>query len=183
VGDEAVARVLHLASRAFRYVVVDTFPLLDSVVMAILDASDLVFVVLQATAPSVAGIMRFIPVLESLGVPPARQRIVLNRNHRRFFGDLSRPDIEGRLGRPVDHVVAYDRGLLVSMNTGRPYILRALRWSRFARAIRGIAAVVLDTTSVPYAEPATPDRTGIVSPATAPVDRGIDAAYKPEAYR
>jgi pilus assembly protein CpaE len=149
VTDEAIARVLHLARRTFRYVVVDTFPLLDNVVMAILDASDLVFVVLQAAAPSVAGIMRFLPVLENLGVPAARQRVVLNRNHRRFFGDLSTRDIEGRLGRAVDHVVPYARQLLVSMNTGRPYALRAPRWSRFARAIAGIRGVIVGLEARP----------------------------------
>jgi pilus assembly protein CpaE len=142
VTDEAVARVLHLARRTFRYVVVDTFPLLDSVVMAILDDSDLVFVVLQATAPSVAGIMRFVPVLESLGVPLSRQRIVLNRNHRRFFGDLSRADIEGRLGRSVDYAVPYAHRLVVSMNTGRPWVLGAPRWTRFARAVNAIVRTI-----------------------------------------
>jgi MinD-like ATPase involved in chromosome partitioning or flagellar assembly len=138
--------------------------LLDNVVMAILDASDLVFVVLQAAAPSVAGIMRFLPVLENLGVPPARQRVVLNRNHRRFFGDLSTPDIEGRLGRPVDHAVPYARQLLISMNTGRPYVLRAPRWSRFARAIAGMLRAVdaLESGPTPTARAGT---SAMVSPA------------------
>jgi len=153
VGDEAIARVLHLARRTFKVVVVDTFPLLDSVVMAILDASDLVFVLLQATAPSVAGAMRLLPVLEGLGFPPARQRVLLNRNHKRFLGDLGTPDIEGRLGRPVDHVVPYERQVLVSMNTGKPYILRAPRWGRFARAIGGIAAAVTQIDSASTREP------------------------------
>jgi MinD-like ATPase involved in chromosome partitioning or flagellar assembly len=86
--------------------------------------------------------MRFLPVLEGLGFPASRQRVVLNRNHRRFMGDLSTADIEGRLGRPLDHVVPYDSHVLVSMNTGKPYALHAPRWSRFARAIKGLVASV-----------------------------------------
>src|SRR5262245_4525070 len=37
VDDQAIARILNLARRSFSYVIVDTFPLLDSVVMTILD--------------------------------------------------------------------------------------------------------------------------------------------------
>jgi pilus assembly protein CpaE len=139
VSDEAVARILNLARRAFEYVVVDTFPMLDNVIIAALDLSDTIFVVLQGTAPSVAGIARFLPVLEGLGFPPARQRIVLNRNYRRFVGDLSAADIEARLNRPLAQVVPYDKSILVSMNTGLPRISKAARWRGFGRVVSQIA--------------------------------------------
>jgi pilus assembly protein CpaE len=139
VSDEAIARLLNLARRSFQYVLVDTFPLLDSVVMTTLDMSDLVFVVLQGTAPTVAGMARLLPVLKNLGFPPARQRIVVNRNHKRFLGSLTTGDIEARLERTVDHVVPYEPRALVAMNSGRPFILDAHRWNRFGRAVRGIA--------------------------------------------
>jgi pilus assembly protein CpaE len=139
VGDEAFARLLHVARRTFEFVVVDTFPLLDNVVMAALDVSDVVFVTLQPMAPSVAGIARLLPVLDGLGFPHERQRIVLNRNHKRFLGDLTAADVEARLGRRVDHLVPYERGVLVSMNTGEPRVLHAQLWSRFGRVVRQIA--------------------------------------------
>jgi pilus assembly protein CpaE len=142
VGDEAIARIINLARRTFDYVIVDTFPMLDSVAMAVLDLSDVVFVVFQATAPSITGAMRFLPVLEGMGVPPARQRLVLSRNHKSFMGNLTAPDIEQQLGRRLDHVAPYDRRVLVSTNTGRPYILDARRWSGFRGAIVGMAETV-----------------------------------------
>src|SRR5215475_1287900 len=91
VDDEAVARILHLARRAFTFVIVDTLPILDSVLMTILDLTDTAYVVVQGTAPAVAGIARLLPVLEGLGFPPARQRLVLNYNYEPFLGNL-RPD-------------------------------------------------------------------------------------------
>jgi pilus assembly protein CpaE len=139
IGDEAIARVLNLARRAFDYVIVDTFPMLDRVVLAILDLSDRIFVVFQGTAPSVAGAARLLPVLEGLGVPAERQRVILNLNHKRFLGSFTSADIERRLERPLDYVVPYDTQVLVSMNTGSPYILRAARWRGFARAVSQIA--------------------------------------------
>ena len=53
-----------MARRSFRYVVIDTFPMLDSVLMSILDVTDVAFVVVQGMAPAVAGIARLLPVLE-----------------------------------------------------------------------------------------------------------------------
>jgi pilus assembly protein CpaE len=148
VSDEAIASILNLARRSFQYVLVDTFPLLDSVVMTTLDMSDLVFVVLQSTAPTVAGVARLLPVLTNLGFPPARQRIVVNRNHKRFLGSLTTGDIEARLERAVDHTVPYEPRALVAMNSGRPYILDAHRWNRFRRAVHGIADII-DSAEVP----------------------------------
>lgn len=142
VGDEAIAHLLNLARRAFRFVVVDTFPMLDSVVMSALDLSDLIFVVLQGTAPSIAGCARLLPVLDGLGFPVSRQRVILNRNHKRFLGDLGDADIEGRLGRPIDVAVPYDKRVLVSMNTGVPWAWRAPRWNGFGRAVTAIANAI-----------------------------------------
>ncbi len=135
VDDEAIGRILHLARRAFTFVIVDTFPMLDNVLMTTLDLTDTAYVVAQGTAPAVAGIARLLPVLEGLGFPPARQRLVLNYNYEPFLGNLRPADIAQRLQRTVDHVVPYDKRVLTSMNTGTPLVIHASRWQRFKRAI------------------------------------------------
>ncbi|PYR70536.1 MAG: hypothetical protein DMF87_12055 [Acidobacteria bacterium] len=138
VDDEAVARIVNMARRSFEYVIVDTFPMLDSVLMTILDISDLNFIVVQGTAPSVAGVARLLPVLEGLGVPQSRQRLVLNSNYKPFLGNLQPIDIANRLQRTIDYVVPYEGRVLASMNTGSPHILHSRRWERFGRAVNGI---------------------------------------------
>ena len=135
VGDEAIARVINLARRSFRYVIVDTFPMLDSTLITTLDLADVAFVVVQGTAPGVAGVARLLPVLEGLGVPASRQRLIVNYNYKPFLGNLRPTDIADRLQRTVDYVVPYERKVLVSMNTGDPPILHANRWQRFGRSI------------------------------------------------
>ena len=45
VDDEAIVRIVNMARRSFKYVIVDTFPMLDSVLMSILDVTDVAFVV------------------------------------------------------------------------------------------------------------------------------------------
>jgi pilus assembly protein CpaE len=138
VDDEAIARIINMARLSFEYVIVDTFPMLDSALMTILDISDLNFIVVQGTAPSVAGIARLLPVLEKLGVPQSRQRLVLNYNYKPFLGNLQPTDIANRLQRTIDYIVPYEGRVLSSMNTGRPHILHSRRWERFGRAVNQI---------------------------------------------
>jgi pilus assembly protein CpaE len=157
VNDEAVARIVNMARRSFEYVIVDTFPMLDSVLMTILDVADLEFIVVQGMAPAVAGIARFLPVLEGLGVPQSRQRLVLNYNYKPFLGNLQPVDIADRLQRTLDYVVPYDRRVLPSMNTGSPRILHSRRWERFGRSINAIVDA-LDSWTVNAAPEAMPER-------------------------
>lgn len=146
VDDEAIARVLHVARRAFRYVIIDTPPLIDNVVMTLLDVADMAFVVVQGLAPGVAGAARLLPVLEGLGLPASRQRVVLSQNYEPFLGDLKPADIADQLQRTLDYVVPYEKRVLTSMNTGEPQILRAKRWHRFKRTIDRL---VLDLDDMP----------------------------------
>ncbi len=139
VDDEAVARIINMARRSFRYVVIDTFPALDSILMAVLDLSDTAFVVLQGTAPGVAGVARLLPVIEGLGLPESRQRLVLNYNFEPFLGNLRASDIADRLNRTIDYEVPYDKRVLVSMNTGVPEVLNTGFLRRFRRAVLRLA--------------------------------------------
>jgi pilus assembly protein CpaE len=133
VDEESVYRILNLAKRAFPFVVVDTFPMLDSTVMATMDVTDLGFIVMQGTAPSVVGIARLLPVLKGLGFTEERQRLVLNQNYRNFSGNLRPADIGRRLARELDYIFPYQKGLLVAANAGEPFVLHTHRFFGFGR--------------------------------------------------
>ena len=135
VDEEAISRIVNMARRSFRYVIIDTFPMLDSVLMSILDVTDVALVVVQGLAPAVAGTARLLPVLEGLGVTASRQRLVLNYNYKPFLGNLQPADIANRLQRTLDYVVPYESSVLTSMNTGSPQILHSRRWERFGRTV------------------------------------------------
>lgn len=138
VDDELLARVLTLARRCYDYVVVDTFPLVDSVVTTVLDAADRAYVVLDNLVPTLLGAARLLPLLDELGLPPQRTRLVLNR-YCRGAGRLTRADAEGHLQRGVDLVIPASERLVLSVNTGQPYALRARRWWALGRAVQRLA--------------------------------------------
>ncbi|MDC4225588.1 MAG: AAA family ATPase [Candidatus Manganitrophus sp.] len=133
VDEESIYRFLNLARRAFKFVLVDTFPLLDGTAMAVLDLSDTAYLVLQGMAPSVIGMSKLLPALQGLGLSEDRQRLVLNQNYRPFSGSLKPSDIEQRLSRPLDYIFPYEKKLLLSANLGEPLILHAGWLSRFGR--------------------------------------------------
>ena len=147
VDDVALARILSVARREFDFVVVDTFPLIDGITIAILDVADLVFVVLNDFVPAVLGTAELLTVLEKLGVEDERIRLVLNHSHAGFRGRLREEDVAERLGRAIDFKVPYSRGVPTSTNTGEPYALRASRWFGFGRALRRIEAEILSGTT------------------------------------
>jgi pilus assembly protein CpaE len=135
VDDEVMARILTLARRSYDVVVVDSFPLVDRVMMTVLDLSDRVYLVLESMVPTVLGGAKLCQLLDTLGIARGKQRVVLNR-YARFSGNLKPADVAERLGRDVDFVVPFEKKLLVATNLGQPLVGRVGRWfSRFGRVM------------------------------------------------
>jgi pilus assembly protein CpaE len=135
VDDEMVTRILMLARRAYDFVVVDTFPIVDRVVMAVLDLSDRVYVVLENVVPSLISGRKLLELFDGLGCPSYRRRIVLNR-YMTSAGCLKAADVAVQLGCDIDYVIPFDRKALLAANTGQPFVLTAGRFSRLGRAMR-----------------------------------------------
>ena len=137
VDETVIARVIAVARRAYDFVVVDTFPLLDSVTLAILDMSDVTFVVLNDSLPTVTGSAELLQVLDRVGVDRSRTRVILNRTHP---GRGPAPeDIATRLDRTIDHVVPFASRVLSAANNGKPMAAGMGRIGRWGRAVAGIA--------------------------------------------
>ncbi len=143
VSEETVSRVLSLARRTYDYVIVDTFPLFDRVVMAMLDQTDQIYVVLENVVPTLLGVEKFLKLLQSIGFPVEKQRVVVNRYSRRN-GCLPLADAVERLDRNIDLVVPYDRGMVTAANLGHPFISG---WRPFSGAARSLRKLVHDLES------------------------------------
>ncbi|QDU98841.1 AAA family ATPase [Lignipirellula cremea] len=123
VNDEVIARVITLARRTYDFVVVDTFPLFDRVVVAVLDVSDRAYVVVENVVPTVVGAAKMLQVLDSIGYPKAKRRVVLNRMTS-ITGGLSAGDVAARLDSEIHAVLPYDKGIIMAANMGQPYAMQ-----------------------------------------------------------
>lgn len=122
ITPEDITRVLIELRRRFDWVVVDTPPTLDLLTLAVLDSADKIFVVTEAVTPTVLGTSRLLKVLNDERLGADRIRLVLNRFNT-FEGNLSERTVADQLGRPVDHVVPYDRSFVTAATRGRPVLL------------------------------------------------------------
>ena len=112
IDDEVMSRILTLARHTYDFVVVDTFPMLDRAIVAVLDLSDRAYVVLENVVPTLLGAVKLVEVLRGLGLSKERQRIVLNR-YTTLPGSVKPVDVANRLGHDVDHVIPFDKGIVV----------------------------------------------------------------------
>ncbi len=135
IDDDIMSRVITLARRTYDFVIVDTFPMLDRVMVAVLDHSDRAYIVLENVVPTVLGGVKFLEVLKGLGVNAERQRVVLNR-YTTLPGSVKPAEVANRLGHSVDHVIPFDKGIVVAANTGEPYVLRPSRFFGCGRQLR-----------------------------------------------
>ncbi len=121
ITPEQMSRILIALRRRFQLVVMDTHSQLDLLSLAILDLSDLIFVVTEAVAPKVLGTARFLELLAGQGFTKERVQVVLNR-----FADgednLEAVLVAEQLGREIDHVIEIDRAVGVATNRGVPLI-------------------------------------------------------------
>lgn len=143
VDDAIVSRVLLLARRNYDFVIVDTFPLFDRVNMAILDLSDMAYVVAENVVPTLQTVRGFFELLADVEFPKDRQRIVLNR-FSRSGSSPGRGEVEQYLGRTVDYVIPFDKKIVQAANTGSPFVLSLSRFSKAKRAIRDLVDDILD---------------------------------------
>lgn len=127
IDDEAMSRVVTLARRTYDYVIVDTFPMFDRVMVAVLDLSDRAFLVLESVVPTLLGGVKLIELLDGLGYPTERTRVMLNR-YQSVAGNLRPKEVAERLNREVAHVLPYDKGVISCANTGDPFMLRSRKW-------------------------------------------------------
>lgn len=139
IDETSLGRILAVARRAYSWVVIDTFPLLDNLALTVLDFSDRVWVVTSSGVPAVRGVASYLGLIERLGVPRERIRLALSGVQRPFPGSLGPGALEERLGRAIDVHVPHSRRFLVSNDSGHVLVQAAPAWSRSKRSISRIA--------------------------------------------
>lgn len=152
VDEESMARLLSLARRTFDFVIVDTLPILDGVMLAVLDLADRLYLVNQGTVPDVIGAARLLEVLDDMGIGIARRRVVLNRNVPRFPGALGASQVSERLKQAVDHEIPYEKRVFTGLNLGEPHVLKASTRFGWGKAIAALADEIAELRSVSPAE-------------------------------
>jgi pilus assembly protein CpaE len=123
IEDQGVTQIMLALKKSFKYIVVDTTPVLTPISLAIGDLSEYLLVVMESIVPTVKGTKALLSVLQEAGYNMGRVRLILNR-FSRFSGNIEPHLAAQSLGRPIDYLLPYDKRLHEAANEGLPYMIR-----------------------------------------------------------
>jgi pilus assembly protein CpaE len=155
VTPERVADVLLAVRQRYDYLIIDTPPSLNEVVLSSFDISEHLIVLATLDVPSVNNMRVFISTLDRLKIPTDGLHLVLNKAEKGvgFTGH----DVEQILGRKWDLVLPYDREVSRAVNLGLPVTEAAPATEVSRRLVDGIGTIL---PGVDVATPEPPARAG-----------------------
>ncbi len=122
ITPSGIRRVLEALRRTNDLVIVDCTSWFNETTLAILDAADVVLTMLSLEITSIKNMRLFLEVAEQLGYESGKVKLVLNRADSSLGIRVS--DVEGSIGRKVDHTIVSDgRSVVYALNRGVPFFL------------------------------------------------------------
>jgi pilus assembly protein CpaE len=151
VTKEHMAATLDALRGMYDYVVVDVDKRLDDLNLGILDAAELLLVVLTADLSCLKNVRLVLETLGHIGYPNDRIKLLLNRSNA--FTGINAKTAEGALKRPIDlQVVNEYRGAISALNSGAP-VMMAKGDSPLGRSLHDVARAI-DKVASAVAAPA-----------------------------
>jgi pilus assembly protein CpaE len=137
-----LAEVQRLLAEMFEFVVIDTPPCFSPEVIAAVDSSTDVLMVVMRDTLSLKNTKLGLETLERMEYDRRRVKIILNRANTNV--GIERDDVLAILGRDVDILLPSDRDITRSINQGVPIALQ--RSSEAAGAFRTLARQYIDAS-------------------------------------
>jgi pilus assembly protein CpaE len=114
--------VLDTLRQRYAYIVVDTWPSFQEVVLTMMDAADVVLTPMTLEITSMKNVRVFLEITEKLGYGEGKVQLIANRNDS--SGGIKASDIEASLGRKIPHTIVSDgRTLVLAVNRGVPFVI------------------------------------------------------------
>lgn len=120
IGPREATAIIQAARLAFDYVVVDTPPSLNEVVLAALDQSQSLVVMATVDLPSLKNLRVFLKTLDKLSLQAEQISIVLNKAEP--GGGIDLKEIEPLYPQGFSAVLPYSREVSWSLNSGTPVV-------------------------------------------------------------
>jgi pilus assembly protein CpaE len=120
VTQEHLPQILSLLATAYDYAVVDVDTRLDEMTLRILDAADVIFVIMAADLPSLKNVRLLLETVAHVGYDESKLHLVLNRSTAEAGINLK--SAEAALERRIDFQIVNDYRLaIVAINSGAPF--------------------------------------------------------------
>ena len=154
VNADHMRRILLELRRSYDYVIVDTWPSFQETVLAILDLSDRILLMMTLELPAIKHVKQFLEIQEKLGYPADKVLLVLNRADSKL--GIKTDLVEDSLRKKVSANIASDgRAVTMGVNQGVPLVISA-RDAQFSKDILALAKLLTTLKPVEITEPAAP---------------------------
>lgn len=122
VSSDQFVRVLQFLQSVYSYVVVDTSTILTDVVLAAIDASDVVVLITTQEIPAIKNARAALDLLQTMGVSKERIVFTMNRYDKRI--SISPERVSENLKYEIAAVVPFDEKVAITaVNRGVPFML------------------------------------------------------------
>jgi pilus assembly protein CpaE len=146
VTAEHVRATLNVLMQLADYVVVDTRPGFDDVMLTVMDASERLLLLLSMEMTTIKDTTQFLEIASLLGYQPDRIQLVLNRLNT--YSGIPTRDIAENLGREIEYQIPEDaQAVLNSVNEGTP-LVESRPDHRISQEIRRLASSMVDVEVV-----------------------------------
>lgn len=106
----------------FDYVVVDTAPIFNEVMLSVLDAADCILVISSLDLPAIKNVKLCLEIMESLHYPSEKIKIVLNRDNSE--GGIETSEVEESFNQGLIGTLPSDgKTVLGAVNKGIPFVI------------------------------------------------------------
>jgi pilus assembly protein CpaE len=143
--EDQLSKILLVAKGTFDYTLVDTFPILSSLNLAMMDLADHILLVTEAVVPAIRSARYNLQMLRQAGYAESRITVVVNR-YTRFRGNVPPELVAETLDWPVEVVLPYDVHATIAANNGRT-LVEAFPDQRLSEDFRRLAARLTGATS------------------------------------
>jgi pilus assembly protein CpaE len=145
IRPSGMTRVLQLLRQTHAFVVVDTWPSYTEVILTTLDLADLILVPITLQPSSFKNVAIFLDLAAKVGWADEKVQLIGNKSDPQI--DIRILDVKAILGKPLLHVIPYDRrSLIMALNQGGPLLASENKGS-IAKAMSQLAHKVSASTN------------------------------------
>jgi pilus assembly protein CpaE len=124
----------------YDYVLIDIDKRLDDVNLGILEAAEIMYVVMTADLSCLKNVRLVLETIDHLGYSANKVQLILNRSNA--FTGINVKNAEGALKRTIDHQVVNEyRGAISALNSGAPFMFTKAD-SLLGRSLLDLARVI-----------------------------------------
>lgn len=120
-SEDPLSKTLLVSKGTFKWTVVDTFPLLSSLNLSLMDLSDEIFLVTEAVVPAIRSARYNLEMLKKAGYGENRIRVILNR-YTDFKGNVEPGLVSESMNWPINIVIPYDNHATIATNSGKALV-------------------------------------------------------------